>query len=391
MGRRGGRRRGVAGHSIGSCASSTPTATSTRTGSPTTSSSCSGRPGSPASSGSSSRAGTTARRNGRSPSWPVTRGSTLPSAFIPTTPTRLRTRSGRSIEGWARRRAGRGDRGDGPRLGPDVLALGRPARQPATQPRASARDGQARHPPLSIEGRRPRRAGRPARRAAAGRVRRRESRSAFGERRARLIHSFSGPVDYAREVLAMGLAVSFSGLVFRAGEEASAEVAAIVPVGAPAGRDRRPVPHAPWRAPIAQRARVRRAHGALGRGATRGWREGPRGVRGRFGRRLRRHVSAGRTGPGRRSRQRLGRRRHHVVLLTDEVEMELDRLADRGCQLLGEHIHIVRLVAFRRATGSRRCRRSTMRRPAAPGRRSSRARPAPPRCSTRCPGSSWPR
>ena len=44
-----------------------------------------------------------------------------------------------------------------------------------------------------------------------------------------MIHSFSGPVDYAREVLAMGLAVSFSGLVFRAGEEASAEVAALVP------------------------------------------------------------------------------------------------------------------------------------------------------------------
>ena len=44
-----------------------------------------------------------------------------------------------------------------------------------------------------------------------------------------MIHSFSGPVDYARDVLAMGLAVSFSGLVFRAGEEASAEVASLVP------------------------------------------------------------------------------------------------------------------------------------------------------------------
>lgn len=55
------------------------------------------------------------------------------------------------------------------------------------------------------------------------------SRSVFGERPPAVIHSFSGPVDYAGEVLAMGLAVSFSGLVFRAGEEASAEVAAIVP------------------------------------------------------------------------------------------------------------------------------------------------------------------
>lgn len=55
------------------------------------------------------------------------------------------------------------------------------------------------------------------------------ARSAFGKRPPAVIHSFSGPVDYAGGVLEMGLAVSFSGLVFRAGEEASAEVAAIVP------------------------------------------------------------------------------------------------------------------------------------------------------------------
>jgi TatD DNase family protein len=40
-----------------------------------------------------------------------------------------------------------------------------------------------------------------------------------------LLHSFSGPLDYAEKALEMGLAISFSGLVFRAGEEASAEVA----------------------------------------------------------------------------------------------------------------------------------------------------------------------
>ena len=51
----------------------------------------------------------------------------------------------------------------------------------------------------------------------------------FGSRPPAIIHSFSGPVDYARTVLDMGLAISFSGLVFRAGEEPSAEVAAIVP------------------------------------------------------------------------------------------------------------------------------------------------------------------
>lgn len=53
--------------------------------------------------------------------------------------------------------------------------------------------------------------------------------AAFRERPPAVIHSFSGPLDYARTVIDLGLAVSFSGLVFRAGEEASAEVAAIVP------------------------------------------------------------------------------------------------------------------------------------------------------------------
>ena len=53
--------------------------------------------------------------------------------------------------------------------------------------------------------------------------------AAFGSRPPAIIHSYSGPVDYARTVTDMGLAISFSGLVFRAGEEASAEVASIVP------------------------------------------------------------------------------------------------------------------------------------------------------------------
>ena len=46
---------------------------------------------------------------------------------------------------------------------------------------------------------------------------------------AALLHSFSGPVDYAERALEMGIAISFSGLVFRAGEEASAQVARLVP------------------------------------------------------------------------------------------------------------------------------------------------------------------
>lgn len=51
----------------------------------------------------------------------------------------------------------------------------------------------------------------------------------FGDRPPAVLHSFSGPVDYARAMLDLGLAISFSGLVFRKGEEASAEVARFVP------------------------------------------------------------------------------------------------------------------------------------------------------------------
>ena len=52
-------------------------------------------------------------------------------------------------------------------------------------------------------------------------------RSAIARRR--VIHSFSGPLDYARAMLDRGLTISFSGLVFRRGEEASGQVAPLVP------------------------------------------------------------------------------------------------------------------------------------------------------------------
>ncbi len=55
------------------------------------------------------------------------------------------------------------------------------------------------------------------------------ARRAFGARPPAVIHSFSGPLDYAREVIGMGLAVAFGGLVFRRGEEVSAEAVALVP------------------------------------------------------------------------------------------------------------------------------------------------------------------
>ena len=54
--------------------------------------------------------------------------------------------------------------------------------------------------------------------------------AAFGDRPPAVLHSFSGPVDYGIAALEMGLAIAFGGLVFRRGEEASAEVARLVPV-----------------------------------------------------------------------------------------------------------------------------------------------------------------
>jgi TatD DNase family protein len=50
-----------------------------------------------------------------------------------------------------------------------------------------------------------------------------------GARPSVVVHSFSGPVDYAHAMLDLGAAISFSGLVFRNGEEASATVAAQTP------------------------------------------------------------------------------------------------------------------------------------------------------------------
>jgi TatD DNase family protein len=44
-----------------------------------------------------------------------------------------------------------------------------------------------------------------------------------------LIHSYSGPVDYGEALIGLGATISFSGLVFRAGEEVSADVARLVP------------------------------------------------------------------------------------------------------------------------------------------------------------------
>ena len=55
------------------------------------------------------------------------------------------------------------------------------------------------------------------------------ARAAFAGSPPAVLHSVSGPVDYVRDALAMGLAVSVSGLAFRRGEEPTAEAVALVP------------------------------------------------------------------------------------------------------------------------------------------------------------------
>jgi TatD DNase family protein len=53
---------------------------------------------------------------------------------------------------------------------------------------------------------------------------------AFGSERPRIVvHSFSGPVDYAEAMLELGAVISISGLAFRDGEEATADVVRIAP------------------------------------------------------------------------------------------------------------------------------------------------------------------
>ena len=54
-------------------------------------------------------------------------------------------------------------------------------------------------------------------------------RAAFGDGPPAVLHSFSGPRDYASAALELGVAISFSGLVFRRGEEESGDVARLVP------------------------------------------------------------------------------------------------------------------------------------------------------------------
>jgi TatD DNase family protein len=56
-----------------------------------------------------------------------------------------------------------------------------------------------------------------------------ELRALGGDAPAVVVHSFSGPLDYAEAMLELGAVISISGLAFRRGEEATADVVRLVP------------------------------------------------------------------------------------------------------------------------------------------------------------------
>ena len=132
--------------------------------------------------------------------------------------------------GACRRPASRRGGRDRARLRPRVLAAGRPDREPGTTRRARA--GARANRSSSIAGHGP--ASTTPRTTCcelleSGGIGGAEAVRTFAGRPRAILHSFSGPVSYGERALELGCAVSFSGLVFRRGEEASAEVARLVP------------------------------------------------------------------------------------------------------------------------------------------------------------------
>ena len=72
-----------------------------------------------------------------------------------------------------------------------------------------------------------------------------------------VFHAFSGDAEMARECVAAGYVLSFPGVItFRNAPGAARRAAAVVPIDAGAGRDRRAVPDP---APVARAGRTRRA------------------------------------------------------------------------------------------------------------------------------------
>ena len=112
--------------------------------------------------------------------------------------------------------------------------------------------------------------------AARGRRGRPAWAAAFGDRPPAVIHSFSGPVDYAAEVIELGLAISFSGLVFRARGGGLGDGRRDRAGGPRARRDRFAIPRPAGSTTLAQRTRVGPRHGRVAGGSPRVDTAGPR-------------------------------------------------------------------------------------------------------------------
>ena len=226
--------------------------------------------GPPASSGSSSRAGTSPRRNGRSRSQSAHPWLDAAVGIHPHDAAKVDEAGWDRVVALGGRSTGRGDRRDRARLRPRLQPDPGPAGEPAPEPAPRARDRQAGHPALPVRGRPARRAGRARRRAAHGRGRRTGLDGAVRRAPAGRHPLVLRPGRLRRtRCIDLGLAISFSGLVFRRGEEASATVAAVRAGRSAARRDRFAVPGPTGRAALAQRARVGARHSGVGRGATR--------------------------------------------------------------------------------------------------------------------------
>ena len=155
------------------------------------------------------------------------------------------TPAGRGSSGWATGRAGRRDRRDRPRLRPRLQPDPGPARNLRRNLALALETGKPAILHCRSADRAARRPGRARRGAPDGRGRRSGAgrrRSATGRRRSST--RSPGRSTTRATVIDLGLAISFSGLVFRRGEEASAEVAALVPGRPAARRDRFAVPGA---------------------------------------------------------------------------------------------------------------------------------------------------
>ena len=92
--------------------------------------------------------------------------------------------------------------------------------------------------------------------------------AAFGDRPPAIIHSYSGPLDYGRAVIDLGLAISFSGLVFRSRRGGVGRCRGPGARRSSPRRDRFAVPGTARCTALAQRTGVGPRHSGMGRGTS---------------------------------------------------------------------------------------------------------------------------